>query len=360
MTRFAIAFVTAALLFPFSVEAQRAVPSDAGIAPAPPQVAEPEAPLPPEHTPKISARIEPQKAITTGDRITLNVVADVLEGDDVSVPEQTFGTLDIGDKRARVEPAKDGRQRFVFEVDLIALEPGDTEVPPVKLRVVTKQGLLGSVATPSFPLSVKSVLGNEPNAEPKPPTAPVTVTQDDFTLLYVLGAILGAILVSLLTLWISRRIRNRVKPLPPPPPPRPPWDVATEKLAEIRRIKQSMLAEGRGVELVDRISDVVREYLGGIYRFDGLETTSDEMRQRLQAARVDGHLLDSVSMFLKRCDLVKFAKVTPDQDEVDLIFGKGSDLIHFGLGQRELASSSPAEAPSVSTSGQGPDNGGAG
>jgi len=355
MSRLAIASVTAALLFPFSVGAQHAAPSDAGVIPA---VAEPEAPLPKEHTPKLQARIEPNKAVTTGDRITLYVVADVLEGDDVSVPEQAFGALDIGDKRARVEPAKDGRQRFFFEVDLIALEPGDTEVPPVKLRVVTKQGLLGSVSTPSFPVSVKSVLGNEPNAEPKPPTAPVTVTQDDFTLLYVLGAIFGAIVVSLLTLWISRRIRNRQKPLPPPPPPRPPWDVAIEKLSEIRRIKQAMLAEGRGVELVDRISDVVREYLGGTFRFDGLETTSDEMRQRLQTARVDRHLLDSVSMFLKRCDLVKFAKVTPDQDEVDLIFGKGSDLIHFGLGQRvEASTASSGTLTDTSSRGDGNDGG---
>lgn len=343
MSRVALAFAAAAWLLPLSVGAQHAVPSDAGVVPA---VAEPEAPLPKEHAPKLEARIEPNKAVTTGDRITLHVVADVLEGDDVSVPEQAFGALDIGDKRARVEPAQDGRQRFFFEVDLIALEPGDTEVPPVKLRVVTKQGLLGSVSTPGFPVSVKSVLGNEPNADPKPPTAPVTVTQDDFTLLYLLGAIFGALAVSLLTLWISRRIRDRARPLPPPPPPRPPWDVAIEKLSEIRRVKQAMLAEGRGVELVDRISDVVREYLGGTFRFDGLETTSDEMRQRLQAARVDGHLLDSVSMFLKRCDLVKFAKVTPDQDEVDLIFGKGSDLIHFGLGQGGSTSTVASEVSS--------------
>ncbi len=295
--------------------------------------AEPEQPLPPEHAPKIEARIEPTKDLAIGDRITLHVSADVLEGDDVSVPEQTFGGLEILPKRARVEPAKDGRQRFVLEVDLIAWEPGPSTVPPVKLRVVTKQGLLGSVTTPQFPINVKAVLGNEPNAQPKAQTAPVTVTQDDYTLLYVVGGLLAAVLVSLLTLAISRRLRNRAKPLPPPPPPRPPWEVAIEKLAELRRIKQRMIEEGRGVELVDRISDVVREYLGGTYGFDGLETTSDEMRQRLQTARVDGHLIDNVSMFLKRCDLVKFAKVTPDQDEVDLIFGKGSDLIHFGVGQ---------------------------
>lgn len=307
-----------------------AQPVDAG---APRSAPEAEQPLPAEHAPKIDARIEPDKGIVTGDRITLHISADVLEGDDVSVPEQAFGSLEIIAKRARVEPAKDGRQRFVLEVDLIAWEPGASAVPPVKLRVVTKQGLLGSVSTPQFPIDVKSVLGNEPNAQPKGPTAPVTVTQDDYTLLYVVGGLLGAVLVSLLTLWISRRLRNRAKPLPPPPPPRPPWEVAIEKLAELRRVKQRMIEEGRGVELVDRISDVVREYLGGTYGFDGLETTSDEMRQRLQGARVDAHLIDNVSMFLKRCDLVKFAKVTPDQDEVDLIFGKGSDLIHFGLGQ---------------------------
>lgn len=347
MTRLLFALVVFASVLPCFVPswaaAQPSVPKDAGV--ASPPVAEPEVPLPPEHQPKISARIEPNKAVVTGDLITLHVVADVLEGDDVSVPDQKFGALEIVDKRVRVEPAKDGRQRFVFQVELLALVPGAVSIEPVKLRVVTKQGALGGVETQAFPIEVKSALGNEPNAQPKGPTAPVTVRQDDYTLLYVLGAVFAALFVSLVTLWISRRMRNRPKVLPPPPPPRPPWEVAVEKLAELRRIKQSMIAEGRGVELVDRISDVVREYLGGTYRFDGLETTSDEMRQRLIEARVDGHLIDNVSMFLKRCDLVKFAKVTPDQDEVDLIFGKGSDLVHFGTGQHDAVGSAEGQRP---------------
>jgi len=337
MTRWALALSLMAYVAPLIVGAQPVAPApDASVAAAA-VVEEPEAPLPVEHRPRVQARIEPSKAVSTGDLITLHLVVDVLEGDDVSVPEQTFGSLDVANKHVRMEPAKDGRQRFVFDVELIALTPGDAEVPAVKLRVVTKQGLIGSTQTQAFPIEVKSVLGNEPNAAPKGPTAPVTVTQDDFTLLYVLGGLLAAVIVALLTLWIARRLRERAKPVPPPPPPRPPWEVAVEKLAELRRIKQQMLQDDRGMELVDRISDVVREYLGGTHGFDGLETTSDEMRQRLLSARVDLHLIDSVSMFLKRCDLVKFAKVTPDQDEVDLIFGKGSDLVHFGSTPREHA-----------------------
>jgi hypothetical protein len=316
--------------------------------PTPNPTAEPEpaAALPPEHTPQISLELTPKSGIATGDIVHLTLRADALVGDDVTVPEQTFAPFEVRSKRARTEPAQNGKQRFVFDIDLIAFDPGELAVPAIELRVVTKDGFVGSVKTQAQPLKVTALLGNEPDAKLKPETKPVVVMQDDYRLLYVLGAILAAGLVALITWLTSRYLQRRMKPVPPPPPPRPPWEIAVEKLGELRRRKQRMVEEGKAAQFVDEVSDVVREYLGGRFGFDGLESTTDEMLALLRQHGANVGLWQEVSAYLQRCDLVKFAKVDPDQDEADLVFAKAQDIVQFSmpLEQRD-------NAPAAHTSG---------
>jgi uncharacterized membrane protein YgcG len=309
-------------------------------------------PLPAEHTPKLSVGVDPKTGALVGDLVRLTIRADAPEGDDVTVTDQSFAPFEVLDKRARVEPVKDGRHTFVFEIDLLSLEPGEVGIAAVELRVVTKDGLVGFVKTDATPLKVGSLIANEPNAQPKAATKPVSVTQDDYTLLYVVGGLAGATLIALLTLWISRWWRGRAKRPVPPAPPRPPWEIAVEKLAALRRRKSEMLEAGQGVQLVDLVSDVVREYLGGVFGFDGLETTSDEMIDLLRRHGANVGLSQEVRSYLGRCDLVKFAKVVPDRDEVDLLFAKAQDIVQFdrpaGAAAGDAGPSGPSGASGVS------------
>jgi hypothetical protein len=286
--------------------------------------------LPAEHMPRVSLEVKPSSA-ATGDLVHVSLRADALEGDDVTLPEQSFAPFELTNKRARVEPVKNGRQLFVFELDLLALDPGKHSLPGLELRVVTKDGFVGSAKSGPVAVEVKSLLGNEPNAQLKPETKPVVVMQDDYTLLYVLGGLAGAALVALLTWLVIRYLQRRQKPLPPPPPPRPPWEIAVERLAALRTRKQAMISDGRAAQFVDEVSDVVRAYLGGLFGFDGLETTTDEMLELLRTRNANAGLWQEVAAYLRRCDLVKFAKVEPDQDEADLVFAKAQDIVQFSM-----------------------------
>jgi hypothetical protein len=261
----------------------------------------------------------------------VRIRAEARAGDDVTVPEQSFAPFELSARRARVEPVKDGRQTFVFELDLLALEPGSHELSTITLRVVTSGGVVGETTAPALAVEVKSLLANEPNAAPKPVTRPVVVMQDDYTWLYVGGGVLGAALIALATWLVMRWLARRPKAAAPPPPPRPPWEIAVGKLADLRRRKQRMLEEGKAAQFVDEVSDVVREYLGGLFGFDGLETTTDEMQQLLRDKHAKLGLMQEVGAYLRRCDLVKFAKVEPDQDEADLVFAKAQDIVQFSM-----------------------------
>jgi hypothetical protein len=303
---------------PSAAAATAAATPDAGVA---------DKRLPAEHVPQLHLTLDPARTVHIGEVVHLQISADALLGDDVTIAEQSFAPFEVHQKRARVEPPSGQRQRFVFELELLGLEASDKPVPAIDLRVVTKDGFVGSVQTQAQPYAVRSWLGNEPNAQPKLETKPVAVRQDNWWPIYIAGALAAIALIAGLTLLVSRYLRSRVKPLPPPVPKRPAWDVAIEKLGELRRRKQTMLEAGQGGLFVDQVSDVVREYLGGRYAFDGLETTSDEMLGLLRKRNAGVGFTQEVGVFLGRCDLVKFAKVEPDQDEADLIFGKAQDLV---------------------------------
>lgn len=98
----------------------------------------------------------------------------------------------------------------------------------------------------------------------------------------------------------------------PPPPPRAPWVVAVEKLDTLRKTRPELMQQGRGVEWADGVSDAVREYLGARYGFEGLESTTDEVLERLRDTQLGGITVTEVAALLQESDLVKFAKAPID------------------------------------------------
>ncbi|HEU4536165.1 MAG TPA: hypothetical protein VFS00_18705, partial [Polyangiaceae bacterium] len=89
------------------------------------------------------------------------------------------------------------------------------------------------------------------------------------------------------------------------------WEVAIEELALLRT--GPLLAEGRRPELVARVSAVLRRYLGERYGFEGLEATSKEVRRTLRRVFPPPPVLAEIDKVLDEADLVKFARVTPDE-----------------------------------------------
>jgi hypothetical protein len=345
-------------VLPAAPEPPSAEPSAAGSGAAP--SAEPASALPPGHEPKLQIKVEPPSGVHTGELVRLQIGAEATLGDDVTVAEQTFAPFEVHKKNLRVEQAQGDKQRFVFELELLAFEPGDKPIPAITLRVVTKDNFVGTVKTAEVPYKVRGLLDNEPNAQPKLETKPVPVLEDNWIPIYVLAGLLAAGLVALITVFVSRYLRKRRERAVPPPPPRPPWEIAVEELGALRRKKQSMIDAGQGGLFVEQLNHVIRAYLGGRYHFDGLETTTDEMLAQLKQHEAGLGFTQEVGMFLGRCDLVKFAKVEPDADEVDLLFAKAQDLVQFsgpdeshGLTEPKPpddgASPSPSPSPSAAS-----------
>lgn len=253
-------------------------------------------------------RIRGPERVNVGDPVVISIEVLAAKGDDVAVPTQALEPFEVLDTRSTTEPQPDDVTKHVFELELLALSPGEHQLGPIKVRMTTQAGELHSLETDTVTVEVASLIANEPNPEFMAETQPVSVEQDDYTLAWIAGALLAMILGGLLTWLFLRWWRRRDRPEAPPLPATPPWEIALRELRDLQRVRENMVGSGVTDQWVDSVSDVLRRYLGERFGFDGLESTTDEISHKLHRTALVGIEPTEAVSFLADCDLVKFAK----------------------------------------------------
>jgi hypothetical protein len=182
-----------------------------------------------------------------------------------------------------------------------------------------------TACTRAHRILVEDPIASTPDAKPMP-NPPPRPQREEWTALKtaLVWLAVGALVFALLAL-MARRWKRRPKPVPAPPPPRPPWEIALEKLDEVRHA--GLLEVNREDEYFDRVNDTLRNYLGLRYGFDGLESTTDEILAALEHAQLQGLSFGDVVDFLRECDLVKFANVTPTHEECRRALDAGEKIV---------------------------------
>ncbi|HEX7655292.1 MAG TPA: hypothetical protein VF607_17410 [Verrucomicrobiae bacterium] len=127
----------------------------------------------------------------------------------------------------------------------------------------------------------------------------------------------GLVLLGILVRWLRRS-----RPLPPPVPPVPPHVRAREKLAEaLNLINQPK-------PFVVAVSDATRAYLEERFHFHAPERTTEEFLHELAGTAL---LLPaqkaSLAEFLSACDLVKFARYEPGENELRALHAAALRLV---------------------------------
>jgi len=197
-------------------------------------------------------------------------------------------------------------------------------LPALPVAVGRANGQLMTVCTPSMPITIEDPIANE--SEPKVrPNAPPRSQREEWLLARNLtyGA-LAVLALAALGAWLLHRWSQRPRPLPIAPRV-PPWVTALEELEAIRR--SPLVEEGKLDVHVERVNACVRRYLGERFGFDGLESTTEEIRKRI--ARIPHQGLDhkAVQALLDDTDLVKFAKFTPGPDDCAHVLTRAETIV---------------------------------
>jgi hypothetical protein len=208
----------------------------------------------------------------------------------------------------------DGKMSRAFNLSIAAYEPGSLEIPSVELTYFGPDGTVKSVHTQPVPLTINSLIANEPEPKLKDNAASMPVIQRDYLYVYIAGGLGAAALGAIIALLVRRRMRNR-KPAAPQIPPRPAHEVAMEKLDRLG----ALLVEGGDLRpFTFGLSEAIREYLGGRFGFDSLEMTTEELVATLRRVPLEtsrGVVGSEIEGWLSACDLVKFAKISPSPEQ---------------------------------------------
>lgn len=198
-------------------------------------------------------------------------------------------------------------------------------LPPLPIAMSRASGEVITVCTAAHNVSVEDPIANTPNPSPKGNPAgrrqlEVWTAAKHAAFVALIALAVGALAALLFTRWL-----RRPKKVPPPPPPRPPWDVALEALHDIRH--SGLTREGRFAEVFDRVSDVLRRYLGDRYGYDGLESTTREALGSLNQVQPGIEDLGSIERFMRDADLVKFARLTPSEGECQDLMMRAEHIV---------------------------------
>lgn len=311
----------------------------------------------PKFTEKIAARA------VSGHALTLQVVVEHGKGETVlptgfrllsdspeakALEREGFALPDPegtgGPKLERTEQGDHATTTVTISVVPLPPKPGRhlLVLPPLPIAMSRASGELVTVCTASHAVTVEDPIANTPNPSPKGNPAArrqveVWTAAKHAVFVALIALAIGAIAALLIGRWL-----RRPKKLPPPPPPRPPWDVALEALHDIRH--SGLTREGRFAEIFDRVSDVLRRYLGDRYGYDGLESTTREALGSLRQVDPVIEDLSGIERFMRDADLVKFARLTPSSEECDDLMLRAEHIVTRTIALAPL-SPTPLMAP---------------
>lgn len=168
-------------------------------------------------------------------------------------------------------------------------------------------------------LAVESVFAKDDNKEGINPLKPQMDIDPDYTHLWKLAgmvlaglAALAVLFVGIRKLWRNRRKRQRKdvskEPLLPP------YEELRQRISDL--LAGRFLKDGQVKEFYVELAEIGKRFLGRIFDVHAEVETSEELLDCLEgelASVEEARLRD----FLAACDMVKFAKVKPDQGEIN-------------------------------------------
>jgi hypothetical protein len=199
------------------------------------------------------------------------------------------------------------------------LEPqkgGDLTLPEMKFTYQKNSGdpneaTQDSLITQPIDIHVKTTIPDDPNLTLA--NIEDVVEMPANYLPWIIGAGIAVILG--LGIWIGRRLRP-AKTVVIQKVYRPAHEIAFEMLRKIA--EEKLVEQGLVKEFYEKLSFCLRQYIENRFRLRAPEQTTEEFLESLKKSDfLKLEYKQELKRFLEHCDLVKFAKYRPDNDQIN-------------------------------------------
>ena len=265
-------------------------------------------------------RIDKSK-ITIADTITLQLEADIDSSYDVNMPKldkvlENFGIVDwknLGDKldeknnivhtyQYRLEPFLSG----TFPIPAFTFEFHDVNNPQENHKLTTDP----------VNIEVASLLGDQrANLKISDISGVVDMPkQTSYLWIWILsGAVFVVFVISGVVYFKRKHVKELVRIF------KPAHEIAYDRLRAL--VKQNLIEQGKIKEFYEGISDILRHYIEHRFDLRAPERTTEEFLFEIRySTALSMSDKESLGEFLKHCDMVKFAKYDPTNEQIQTTF----------------------------------------
>ena len=270
------------------------------------------------------AQIEPQVTSTVdstqikiGEQINYKIVVEADSTSVVIFPEgQTFTPLEIIDQSPIDTIINQDKYNLIKEYALTQFDSGHYTIPRQQILINDK-----AFFTDSLTVEVNTVVVDTTKQKmfDIKPLRQVEKKNDGGWITILVWVLLGLIIVGAILYWFVFRKKplteaEKVALLPP-------YDRAMLELKKLDESKYLIQAEYKGY--YSELTNIVRSYIEEDVHISALESTTDELINKLEMLKDSGSLdidYDTIKQFqrvLKTADLVKFAKKKPESNVIE-------------------------------------------
>jgi hypothetical protein len=284
----------------------------------------------------VSSKVD-KLVITVGEIITYEMDVEVPRGYEVASPPQgaQLGEFLIRSYEPPKTETKGDRAIVNFIFRITSYSTGESSIPAMPIILLKDKKPVRAVLTEEIRIRVAQVsdASDMEIKDVKPPVA----APFDYEPLMITGLVLlglAAIIVSILL--IRARMRRPAIAVPEPLPE--PEVLALKELADLDAL--GLLQKGEVDLYYTKLSEIIRRYIGLRFLIYALEFTTSEIMAALKDKWLEHATYQAIGQHLEDCDLVKFAKYSPEKKAQYEIMEKSRKII-------ELTRPAPKEEPAA-------------
>jgi hypothetical protein len=294
----------------------------------------------------VTTRLTPDPS-HIGDLLTLEVIVAYPRDHAINLPNGLdFAPLElVSIAEGEVEvTGSDLRQRFT--ITLQHFNVGAAEVPSFPITWIDPENAVHTHAVPAHAFVVESLLVNEADPVLRGEDPMISLEYPNVRLAIIIYSVLAGILLASLIAGLIVLWRRRERPVVLPPPI-PPHEVALAELEALAGERERLIAEGAYQDYYLRLTEIAKRYLGGRFGFEALDRTTEEIQDLLSRGQVRLEPLDAkqVLAFLQDCDLVKFARLSPPDDEAREALSVVREMVEVSMPRPVSPTPSDANEP---------------